>query len=66
MALIMSFRDLDVYKLVREQAKKIFVITKSFPREERYSLIDQIRRSSGRSTRWSPRLGQDGDIALPS
>jgi four helix bundle protein len=46
MAVIMSFRDLDVYKLAREQAKKIFVITKSFPKEERYSLIDQIRRSS--------------------
>ncbi len=46
MALIRSFRDLDVYKLVREQAKKIFVITKSFPKEERYALIDQIRRSS--------------------
>ena len=46
MALIRSFRDLDVYKLVREQAKKIFVVTKSFPKEERYALIDQIRRSS--------------------
>jgi four helix bundle protein len=46
MAIIMSFRDLDVYKLGREQAKKIFVISKSFPKEERYSLTDQIRRSS--------------------
>lgn len=46
MALIRSFRDLDVYKLAREQAKKIFLLTKSFPKEERYSLIDQIRRAS--------------------
>jgi four helix bundle protein len=46
MALIRGFRDLDVYRLVREQSKRIFVITKSFPKEERYSLIDQVRRSS--------------------
>ena len=46
MAMIQSFRDLDVYKVAREQAKKIFVVTQRFPREERYSLIDQIRRSS--------------------
>ena len=46
MAVIMSFRDLDVYKLAREQAKTIFTITKSFPKEERYSLTDQIRRCS--------------------
>jgi four helix bundle protein len=46
MALIRSFRDLDIYKLAREQSKKIFLITKAFPKEERYSLTDQIRRSS--------------------
>ena len=46
MAVIQSFRDLHVYKVAREQAKKIFVLTQRFPREERYSLIDQIRRSS--------------------
>lgn len=46
MAMIQSFRDLRVYKVAREQAKKIFVLTQRFPREERYSLIDQIRRSS--------------------
>jgi four helix bundle protein len=44
--LLQSFRDLDVYKLAREQAGRIFVLTKSFPKEERYSLTDQIRRSS--------------------
>jgi four helix bundle protein len=46
MALIQSFRDLDVYKLGRELAKRIFLATKSFPKEETYSLTDQVRRSS--------------------
>lgn len=46
MPMIQSFRDLDVYKLALEQAKKIFVITQHFPQEERYSLTDQVRRSS--------------------
>jgi four helix bundle protein len=46
MAIIKSFRDLDVYVLAREQAKRIFTISKSFPKEEKYSLTDQMRRSS--------------------
>ena len=46
MASIRSFRDLDVYTQAREQTKKVFVTSKSFPREERFSLTDQIRRSS--------------------
>jgi len=46
MAIILSFRDLEVYKLAREQANIIFITTKKFPREEKYSLTDQIRRSS--------------------
>ena len=41
-----SFRDLEVYKLSRELSKEIFELTKTFPAEERYSLTDQIRRSS--------------------
>ncbi|HPF93887.1 MAG TPA: four helix bundle protein [Tenuifilaceae bacterium] len=41
-----SYRDLEVYKLSRELAKEIFEITKKFPAEEKYSLTDQIRRSS--------------------
>lgn len=41
-----SFRDLNVYKAAREAARMVFEITKRFPRDERYSLIDQIRRSS--------------------
>jgi four helix bundle protein len=46
MAEIRSFRDLNAYKKAREAARAIFEITKSFPREERYALTDQIRRSS--------------------
>ena len=41
-----SFRDLVVYKNARKIAKSIFEITKSFPKEEMYSLTDQVRRSS--------------------
>lgn len=46
MAAIRSFRDLDVYQLAREEAKKVFLVSKGFPPEEKYSLTDQIRRSS--------------------
>jgi four helix bundle protein len=43
---IKSHTDLDVYKIAFEAAISIFEITKQFPKEEKYSLIDQIRRSS--------------------
>ena len=46
MAEIRSFRELNVYRGAREAAHAIFEITKTFPRDERYSLTDQIRRSS--------------------
>jgi four helix bundle protein len=46
MALIRDFRDLKAYQLARQEAKKIFFRSRSFPPEERYSLTDQIRRSS--------------------
>jgi four helix bundle protein len=46
MAEIKSFRDLNVYQKARDTAKVIFELTKSFPREERYALTDQVRRSS--------------------
>ena len=41
-----SFRDLLVYQKARELSLAIFRITKRFPKEEAYSLTDQIRRSS--------------------
>ncbi len=43
---INSVRDLEVYKLAFESAMEIFEISKSFPKEEQYSLTDQVRRSS--------------------
>ena len=46
MKLIKTHNELDVYKMSMDAAMSIFKITKSFPVEERYSLTDQIRRSS--------------------
>ena len=43
---IRDHRKLDVYKLAFKCAMEIFEISKSFPKEEIYSLTDQIRRSS--------------------
>ena len=42
----MSFRELIAYRKGFILAMEIFEISKSFPKEERYSLTDQIRRSS--------------------
>jgi four helix bundle protein len=44
--LIGSYRDLDVYKMAMEGAIRIFELTTNFPSEERFSLVDQIRRST--------------------
>src|SRR6266496_294060 len=41
-----SFQDLKVYEAAREEAHLIFEISKTFTREEKYSLTDQIRRSA--------------------
>ncbi len=41
-----SFRDLKVYQAARDAAGTIFLLSREFPAEERYSLTDQIRRSS--------------------
>jgi four helix bundle protein len=43
---IKSVKDLKVYNVAFELAMEIFKLTQNFPREEQYSLIDQIRRSS--------------------
>jgi four helix bundle protein len=40
------FRELRVYQAARDAALRVFIVTKTFPREERYALIDQVRRSS--------------------
>jgi four helix bundle protein len=41
-----SFRETSIYKKAFKQAIEIFEMSKSFPKEEAYSLVDQIRRSS--------------------
>jgi four helix bundle protein len=41
-----GFKDLNVYQLAYKVAMEIFNLSMSFPKEEKYSLTDQIRRSS--------------------
>jgi len=41
-----NFKEAKVYRLAFEQAMRIFGTTKTFPKEETYSLTDQVRRSS--------------------
>lgn len=43
---IKSHKELEVYQMTFDAAMKIFELSKKFPVEERYSLTDQIRRSS--------------------
>jgi four helix bundle protein len=43
---IVTHRDLEVYQKAMAAAMEIFELSKSFPKEETYSLTDQIRRSS--------------------
>jgi four helix bundle protein len=46
MDMIKTHKELNVFKLSFEAGMEIFEVTKSFPKEEMYSLTDQIRRSS--------------------
>ncbi len=46
MSIIKSFKDLIVYQKAFKLSMEIFNTSKSFPKEERYALTDQIRRSS--------------------
>jgi four helix bundle protein len=46
MSKIESFKDLIVYQKAYKLAMEIFEISKSYPKDEKYSLTDQIRRSS--------------------
>ena len=43
---VKNYRDLNVYQLAFKSAMRIFELSKKWPKEERYSLTDQIRRSS--------------------
>nr|WP_219892257.1 four helix bundle protein [Chamaesiphon polymorphus] len=44
--LVKTYRELEVFQTAFDVAMEIFEISKKFPMEERYSLTDQIRRSS--------------------
>lgn len=43
---IRSYKELRVYQSAMDAAMEVFELSKGFPVEERYSLTDQIRRSS--------------------
>ncbi|MBS0208687.1 MAG: four helix bundle protein [Planctomycetes bacterium] len=44
--IVKKHTELDVYRLAFDAAMQLFELTKNFPREETYSLTDQVRRSS--------------------
>ena len=44
--MIKHHKDLKIYKIAFSAAMRIFELSKKFPNEEKYSLTDQIRRSS--------------------
>ena len=46
MKFVRNFWDLEVYKVARELQTEVFELSKKFPSDERFSLTDQIRRSS--------------------
>ena len=46
MSKIKTHKDLEVFQLSFSSGMEVFEMTKTFPREETYSLTDQIRRSS--------------------
>jgi four helix bundle protein len=46
MSVYQGYRDLIVYQKSYKLAMEVFEISKAFPKEEKYSLTDQIRRSS--------------------
>lgn len=41
-----GYRDLKVFQLSYQLALEVFEATKNFPKEEKYSLVDQVRRSA--------------------
>ena len=43
---INSYKELRVFQKAMDVAMKIFELTKTFPPEEKYSMVDQMRRSS--------------------
>ena len=59
--MVSNFKDLIVYQKAHKLAMDIFELSKNFPKEEKFSLTDQIRRSSRSvssciSESWAKRL----------
>ena len=46
MGTINNYRDLDVWHKAIELVKEIYIITKSFPKDEMYGLVNQMRRAA--------------------
>ena len=46
MAMAAHFRDLRVYRMAFDAATRVFELSRSWPKEEKYALTDQLRRSS--------------------
>jgi 23S rRNA-intervening sequence protein len=60
---IRSYKDVRVYQAAIEAAMRVFELTKKFPAEERFSMVDQMRRSSrsvcsNNGEAWRKRRGQ--------
>ena len=43
---IRTYKELRVYQAAIDAAMRVFEITKRFPAEERFSMVDQVRRAS--------------------
>jgi four helix bundle protein len=44
--IISSYKDLRVYQSAMDAAMEVFEVTKGFPPEEKYSMVDQMRRAT--------------------
>ncbi|WP_027068051.1 four helix bundle protein [Maribacter sp. Hel_I_7] len=40
----MDYKDLDIWRQARVLVKTVYVLTKSFPKDEQFSLTSQVRR----------------------
>jgi len=64
MASIRHFRVLDLYQLAMKTPMILLELSKAFPLEERYSLTDQVRRSSRSFAPILPKRGARGDTRI--
>ena len=63
---IITHGQLEVYGKAFETAMVIFNLSSKFPKEETYSLTDQIRARPVPFAPTSPKLGASGDMKQPS